>query len=226
MAPYIEQRCGLEFTPHGHIKEDSLLFLIQTEVLASLIYFINHLIGKVIGCIGGVFATISGAVTAYEQYELEDDMGLAMGAGTAISGGLSVAGCIIAAGVPLIPEGVGIVIMAVGVVIGIGVGVVSLVRGLTTDSTHEMFKGAIEFFGRSVGPYAKAAESRPSLEKAFEDVQEAHHPGFMGYMQYVHPDRIPELSDLGFKKSHIVRIVDESVVFVHRRLLETDRPTD
>ena len=54
MAPYIEQRCGLEFTPHGHVKEDSLLFLIQTEVVAPLVYFINHFIGKIIGCLGHV----------------------------------------------------------------------------------------------------------------------------------------------------------------------------
>jgi hypothetical protein len=105
--------------------------------------------------------------------------------------------------------------MVAGAALGIGAGVVSLVRSVTTEGSQVVFEAMLAHFGRPSGPFAEAADERPSLRAAFEAVQSRQHS--VDFWD-VHPDRVPELSDLGFGTDHIVLLVDESDAEVRHRL--------
>ena len=110
--------------------------------------------------------------------------------------------------------------MAVGVIIGIGAGVVSIIRSLTTTGSQVIFEAFINHFGRSGGPYDLAARQRPALRLAFEAVQSGHHG--VDFWD-ANPSKIPEIYDLGFGVDHIAQIVDEDETSVRLRLIRAAR---
>lgn len=183
--------------------------------------------GRVLGVVGGVCAFISGAVTAREEYQTGDQVGMWISIAAATGGALSVAGFLIAAGAGTSATGigspVGVVLMALGVLIGIGAGVVSIIRSLTTAGSHLIFEAFINHFGRSGGPYDIAASQRPALRRAFETIQTGHHG--MDFWD-ANPSKIAQLYDLGFSEAHIAQIVDEEDTLVQSRLRRAQRITD
>ena len=135
--------------------------------------------GRVLGVVGGIAAVVSGAVTAQEEYQTRDQVGMWISVAAATGGALSVAGFLLAAGAGTAGTGagapVGVIMMAAGVIIGVGAGIVSIIRSLTTAGSHEIFEAFINHFGRAGGPCQTAACQRPALQLAFEAVQSAHH---------------------------------------------------
>jgi hypothetical protein len=182
--------------------------------------------GRALGVVGGAASLVSGLVTAQEEYRGGDTVGMWVGIGTATGGALSVAGFMLAAGAATTSTGVaapvGLVLMVAGAALGIGAGIVSLVRTVTTEGTQLVFEAMLAHFGRASGPFVEAAAERPSLQAAFDAVESRQHS--VGFWD-VHPDRIPELSDLGFGPDHIVVLVDESDAEVRHRL-SIARPTE
>lgn len=179
--------------------------------------------GRVLGVIGGTAAIVSGTVTAVEEYQTGDRVGMWISIGGAAGGLLSVAGFLIGAGAAASGTGIGappgLVLMAIGAVIGIGAGVTVLVRSLLTAGSQTIFEAFINAFGER-SPYRTASEARSGLRQAFEAVQTAHHP--VDFWD-VHPDRIPQLYDLGFSAGHIAQIVDEDETTVFTSLRRGER---
>jgi hypothetical protein len=180
--------------------------------------------GKALGVVGGVTAVISGVITAEEEYQTGDTAGAWLAGTSAAGGALSVAGFLIAGGAASSATGVGatvgVVMMAVGVIIGIGAAIWDAIRNLTTAGSHHSFEAFINHFGRSNGPYSIIAARRPKLKQSFEIVQESHHR--VGFW-YVHPDRVPELYDLGFSTEHIALQVKKDEEWVKKRLINAKR---
>lgn len=176
--------------------------------------------GRVLGVIGGVTAIISGGVTAMEEYQTRDRVGMGIAIAGAAGGALSVAGFLIATGAATAAVGgVGCILMLAGIIIGIGAGVVALIRQLTTTGSHMIFEAFVNHFATRY-EYTHAAQSRASLRQAFEIVQRSHHG--IDFWD-ANPDKIPELCDLGFGVGHIAQIVDENESVVRRALLTANR---
>jgi monoamine oxidase len=175
--------------------------------------------GRALGVIGGAAALVSGVVTAEEEYHSGDTVGMWVAIGGATAGALSVAGFLLSAGAAttatVAGAPVGVVLMVAGAVLGIGAGVVAVVRSLLTAGSQVVFETMLAHFGRAGGPYEEAAAVRPSLRAAYTAVQGAQHS--VDFWD-VHPDRTPELFDLGYAAAHIVEIVDESEENVQNRL--------
>jgi hypothetical protein len=180
--------------------------------------------GRALGVIGGVAAVVSGVVTAEEEYRSGDTVGMWVSIGAATGGALSVAGFLVAAGAgttaTVAGAPLGVVLMAAGAIIGIGAGVVSLTRSLLTAGTQVVFEAFVSHFGRESGPFGTAAAERPALRAAFTAVQTSQHS--VDFWD-VHPDRIPQLFDLGFGEVNIGNIVDEDEAVVRNSLRRSDR---
>lgn len=185
---------------------------------------VRGIAGKALGVLGGLAAVVSGVVSAEEEYRSGDTVGMWISIGVATGGALSVAGFLVVAGAGTTATGLGaplgIALMAVGAIIGIGAAITGAVRAATTVGSHAIFAAFLEHFGRQFGPFDTAASARPSLRAAFTAVQTAHHAATFWA---VHPDRVPQLFDVGFGEPHIVQIVDETEAVVHNSLLRSDR---
>jgi hypothetical protein len=110
--------------------------------------------------------------------------------------------------------------MAAGAIVGVGAGIVSLVRTLLTAGSQAIFGAFVDHFGRPGGPYDTAATARPSLRAAFEAVQTGHHS--VDFWD-VDPAKTPQLFDLGFGEPHIAQIIHEEAAVVHSSLLQSQR---
>lgn len=174
--------------------------------------------GKVLGVVGGLAAVVSGSVTAVEEYQTGDRVGMGIAIFGAAGGALTVAGFLVAsgAGVSCTIAGapVGVILMALGIIIGIGAAIVALIRQLTTAGSHLIFEAFINHFGTQY-EYTRAITARAALRQAFEAVQRAHHG--VDFWDGA-ADKMPELHDLGFGVAHIAQITDEEESLVRRRL--------
>lgn len=181
-------------------------------------------VGRALGVIGGLAAVVSGVVTAEEEYRSGDRVGMWVSIGAATGGALSVAGFLVCAGAgttaTVAGAPLGIVLMAAGAIIGVGAGIVSLVRTVITAGSQVIFGAFVDHFGRPGGPYDTAASARPSLRSAFEAVQTGHHG--VDFWD-VDPAKVPQLFDLGFAEPHIAQIVHEDATVVHTSLLQSKR---
>ncbi|BBH71869.1 hypothetical protein ACTI_85540 [Actinoplanes sp. OR16] len=183
--------------------------------------------GRVIGAIGAVAVIVSGAAAAVEGYRTDDVDDMVIGAATAFGGGLSLAGLLIAAGVISAPAGVGLLLMVAGVVVGIAITVYTFVQSITTAGSRNVFSAYLAHFARTAGPYAEAEASRPLLRDAFRAVENRHDD--VDFWD-AHPDRAPELYDLGFgfegDNQAIQKIVDvDDGTVIRLRLIQAKRIT-
>jgi hypothetical protein len=183
---------------------------------------------EVLGIIGGVAAAISGAVTAYKEYQTGDTTGMWIGIGLAAGGALAAAGSAVAflvatgmmtsatvAGAPL-----GTVLLIAGAVItGVAV-LVDVLRGIFSTGSQEVFESYLHHFGRNFGPYATAAAKRPTLKAAYGAADSAQ--GDATFWD-VRTALIPQLSDLGFTVEAIAEITDEDEDDVQSTLRRENR---
>lgn len=179
--------------------------------------------GKVLGVVGGLAAVVSGTVTAVEEYRTSDRVGMGIAIAGAAGGALTVAGFLVATGAGASATGVGatvgVIFMALGIILGIGAGIVALIRQLTTAGSHLIFEAFINHFGIQY-EYTRAITARAALRQAFETVQRVHHG--VDFWDGA-ADKIPELHDLGFGVAHIAQITDQEESLVRRRLRAAGR---
>jgi hypothetical protein len=180
--------------------------------------------GRVLGVVGALAVIVSGTDAAIDEYRSGDFRGMGAGIATAAGGAFSVAGFLIAAGGGTAWSGVGLGMMVAGVVIGLAAAIYSLFRSITTAGSQEVFESYLNHLARTAGPYDKAAPSRPTLRTAFRTVQTGQHD--VDFWDG-HPDKIPQLYDLGFgfegNNEAIQKIVDIDDASVIRTRLRQAR---
>lgn len=180
--------------------------------------------GKALGVIGGVAGILSGVLTAREEYQTGDQTGMWLAVGGTAAGAVSVAGFLMAAGLAtsatVFGAPAGVVLMIAGAVIGLVTGIVAAIRAQLTTGSQRVFEAVVNDVGKSGGAIQSTGLARPSLRAAFGAVQSGHHS--VDFWD-VHPDRIPELHDLGFPVGHIAAIVDEEESVVRTKLRQNGR---
>jgi hypothetical protein len=139
-----------------------------------------------------------GALTFREAQEAGNVTGLIVGAGQSGGGTLLILGWALG-GTPI---GVGVALL--GAILSLGAAVVSFFSGEDTSGTHAVFKAYLDYIGREAGPLDQLAKASPSLRAAYEAVKQGH-----GSVRFwlVDSNEIPQLSDLGFQREHIVAMI-------------------
>jgi hypothetical protein len=144
--------------------------------------------------------------------------------GGSVGGAVSVAGFLMAAGLAtsatVFGAPAGVVLMIAGAVIGFAAGIVAAIRARFTTGSQRVFEAVVNEVGREDGSIDSTGRARPSLRAAFDAVQSGHHS--VDFWD-VHPDRVPELRDLGFPVGHIAAIVDEEESVVRTKLRQNGR---
>lgn len=175
-------------------------------------------VGNRLGFIGAVAAGVASAVVVRDELGAKDEVGAFLGGVGVASSLASAAGFLVVAGAsssaPAPP--LGVALMAVGAILGLSAAILGMVRDITTAKTHGVFEAGLDLYVRDgskpehkgMSAYARASKARPALEKAYEAVQDLHHPGSTGFMEHIRPYPLPAPASDDDKVDGILTLYD------------------
>ncbi len=176
---------------------------------------------QALGVVAGVCGVVAGIVAAVEEHESGDQVGMWLALAGAGGAAMTVAGFIVGGGLVVGGTGVGLplgtLLVIIGAAVGLVAGILSLYRELTMADSHRVFEAYVVHLGRPGGTvnHVGRYHGRTALWSAYQTVHDGH--ASVDFWD-VHPDRIPDLHQLGFRPDMIALIVDEEEAVVRGRL--------
>lgn len=169
--------------------------------------------------VGGLAGVVAGAATAYEAFDKNDNPTGWLAVGAAVGGLTSLACWMMGVGVGTSEFGVGLVLLAGGLVLSIGTAIYSSVRSWVEEGSHAVYGACLlafdnrhdENFGKEMPTHsALVMKERPELQDAY-DALTGDHNRWSEFFWPVDPERrVHLLQDVGFDSVAVDQITDEA----------------